>query len=159
MTRSSSFSFFASTVIAAASTVLHGDADFNRPIIPRLSATPTASVSTVPSNGDLNPYGVAFVPSGFPEGGRLSPGDILVSNFNASSNLQGTGTTIVRIDPSGRQSLFFQGQAGLGLTTALAERRIRPGGQRADHDAERDLHRNAVRRGTRRRSGFPPDPR
>ena len=41
-----------------------------------------------------------------------------MSNFNASSNLQGTGTTIVRIDPTGGQSLFFQGR-NLGLTTAL----------------------------------------
>jgi hypothetical protein len=59
------------------------------------------------------------VPSGFPRGGPLTPGDILVSNFNAGSNLQGTGTTIVRIDEDGQQSLFFQRQTGLGLTTAL----------------------------------------
>lgn len=88
-------------------------------IIPRLSATPTFSASTVPPNGDLNPYGVAFVPDGFPTGGPLEPGDILVSNFNDSANLQGTGTTIVRIDRAGQQSLFFQGRSGLGLTTAL----------------------------------------
>jgi hypothetical protein len=74
-------------------------------------------VSTVPSNGDLNPYGVTFVPKGFP-GGTLQPGDILVSNFNASSNLQGTGTTIVNVRGS-TASLFFQGTAPLGLTTAL----------------------------------------
>jgi hypothetical protein len=43
-----------------------------------------------------------------------------VSNFNNSSNLQGTGTTIVLIDTTtGKQSVFFQGQTGLGLTTAL----------------------------------------
>ena len=76
-------------------------------------------VSTVPPNGDLNPYGVAFVPSHFPSGGPLQPGDILVSNFNASSNLQGTGTTIVDIRGSS-QTTFFQGTAPLGLTTALA---------------------------------------
>ena len=52
-------------------------------------------VSTVPANGDVNPYGVAFVPQGFQRGnGPLQPGDILVSNFNNSSNLQGTGTTL-----------------------------------------------------------------
>jgi hypothetical protein len=88
-------------------------------ILPRLPATPTFSPSTVPANGDLNPYGVAFVPAGFPSGGPLHPGDILVSNFNNSANLQGTGTTIVRIDSSGNQSLFFQGHGNLGLTTAL----------------------------------------
>jgi hypothetical protein len=38
---------------------------------------------------------------------------------NDSANVQGTGTTIVSISPSGQQSLFFRGQAGLGFTTAL----------------------------------------
>jgi hypothetical protein len=84
-------------------------------------------VSTVPPNGDLNPYGVAFVPQGFQRGnGPLQPGDILVSNFNNSSNLQGTGTTIVRVSRSGAVSLFFTatppapGATGNGLSTALA---------------------------------------
>ena len=84
-------------------------------------------VSTVPPNGDLNPYGVAFVPEGFQRGnGPLQPGDILVSNFNNSSNLQGTGTTIVRVSRSGVVSLFFTatppapGATGNGLSTALA---------------------------------------
>jgi hypothetical protein len=76
-------------------------------------------VSTVPPNGDLNPYGVAFVPSDFQSGGPLKPGDILVSNFNASSNLQGTGTTIVDVRGSA-VTTFFQGTPPLGLTTALA---------------------------------------
>lgn len=74
-----------------------------------------ANPSTVPSNGDVNPYGVAFVPH---SGGSLKSGSILVSNFNNSMNTQGTGTTIVQIDKRGNQSLFFQG-SGLGLTTAL----------------------------------------
>jgi len=88
------------------------------PIIPNLPVSPALSVSTVPANGDVNPYGVAFVPRGFPDGGLLKHGDIVVSNFNASSNLQGTGTTIVRIGADGTQSLFFQG-AAVGLSTAL----------------------------------------
>lgn len=75
--------------------------------------------STIPANGDLNPYGVAFVPEGFPKGGKTQAGDILVSNFNASSNDQGTGTTIVSISSDGTPSPFFQGTAPLGLTTAL----------------------------------------
>ncbi|HZC36982.1 MAG TPA: hypothetical protein VE242_15260 [Chthoniobacterales bacterium] len=74
--------------------------------------------STVPANGDLNPYGVAFVPTEFP-GGVVHPGDILVSNFNNSTNAQGTGTTIVSVSPNGQTSLFFQGTPPLGLTTAL----------------------------------------
>lgn len=78
------------------------------------------TVSTVPANGDQNPYGVAFVPARFPSGGALNPGDILVSNFNNQANLQGTGTTIVQVPKSGAPSVFFQGQSGLGLSTALA---------------------------------------
>jgi hypothetical protein len=87
--------------------------------------------STIPANGDLNPYGVAFVPPGFPSGKNISPGDILVSNFNDITNTQGTGTTIISLTPNGRvapavsagskpgnATTFFQGSA-LGLTTAL----------------------------------------
>ena len=67
---------------------------------------------------DMNPYGVAFVPSHFPQGGPLHPGDVLVSNFNNSLNVQGTGTTIVRITPQGQQSVFFTSTEP-GLSTAL----------------------------------------
>ena len=89
--------------------------------------SPTVSTvsSTVPSNGDINPYGVFAVPRSV---GRLNRGSILVSNFNASNNFQGTGTTIVQISPSGNFSLFAQINpatlpgpcpGGVGLTTAL----------------------------------------
>jgi hypothetical protein len=80
--------------------------------------------STVPANGDVNPYGVAIVPPGFPSGGAIKPGDVLVSNFNNGKNLQGTGTTIISLTPngtvapSGSAKVFFQGSR-LGLTTAL----------------------------------------
>jgi hypothetical protein len=82
--------------------------------------------STVPSNGDVNPYGVAVVPQST---GNLVKGDVLVSNFNNAKNFQGTGTTIVAITPAGRVKLFAQIDAaklpgpcpgGVGLTTALA---------------------------------------
>jgi hypothetical protein len=66
--------------------------------------TPPLTVSTIASNGDVNPYGVAFVPKGFPAGGLLNPGDLLVSNFNNNQTLQGTGTTIVRVTPTGTVS-------------------------------------------------------
>jgi hypothetical protein len=82
--------------------------------------SPVRSVSTVPTNGDVNPYGVAFVPKSFQLGsGPLKHGDILVSNFNNSTNLQGTGTTIIRAPESGAPTVFFQGTAPLGLSTAL----------------------------------------
>jgi hypothetical protein len=91
--------------------------DPDEPFLP----SPVRRVSTVPANGDVNPYGVAFVDASFQAGsGPLKVGDVLVSNFNNSANLQGTGTTIVRI-PAGASTprLFFQGKPGLGLSTAL----------------------------------------
>jgi hypothetical protein len=82
--------------------------------------SPVITGNTIPPNGDVNPYGVAFVPKNFQTGsGSLKHGDILVSNFNNSANIQGTGTTIVDISKSGSQSVFFQGTAPLGLSTAL----------------------------------------
>jgi uncharacterized protein (TIGR03118 family) len=91
----------------------------NAPLLPNLGNAAQQTFSTVPANGDQNPYGVAFVPQGIKGGGVLQAGDILVSNFNNSDNVQGTGTTIVQITPDGQQSVFFQGDPGLGLTTAL----------------------------------------
>lgn len=86
--------------------------------------------STVPTNGDVNPYGVAVVPRSM---GSLVGGDVLVSNFNNNVNPpggeQGRGTTIVQIAPTGAVSLFAQINpatlpgpcpGGVGLTTALA---------------------------------------
>lgn len=61
--------------------------------------------STIPSNGDINPYGVFRVSRSV---GRLNRGSILISNFNNSANLQGTGTTLVQIAPDGTFSLFAQ---------------------------------------------------
>src|ERR1700733_9935028 len=80
--------------------------------------------STIPANGDVNPYGVAFVPEGFPEGGSLIAGDVLVSNFNNSGNTQGTGTTIIRQPLRGpiappMSALVFFGSKLPGLSTAL----------------------------------------
>jgi hypothetical protein len=95
------------------------DSVSSTPLVTQLAEHAPLRASTVPANGDENPYGVVFVPSG-DTGDQLVAGDILVSNFNNSSNLQGTGTTIVEINPkTGQQLLFFRGPQGLGLTTAL----------------------------------------
>jgi len=95
----------------------------------RLVAGPMLSASTVPANGDQNPYGVAIVPYGFPADGTAHAGDILVSNFNNKGNLQGTGTTIVAGMPSARAvhaipwamlpALAVRLVRQTGLTTAL----------------------------------------
>lgn len=88
-------------------------------------ATTTAVASTVPGNGDVNPYGVAVVKDNI---GKLRQGNVLVSNFNNSGNQQGTGTTIVEVSPSGQVTTFAQIDptklpgacpGGVGLTTAL----------------------------------------
>ena len=86
--------------------------------------TPARSVSTVPTTGtaDVNPYGVAFVGDNFQAGrGPLMTGDILVSNFNNAQNLQGTGTSIVRVPAKGgAPSVFFRSSGTqTGLSTAL----------------------------------------
>jgi hypothetical protein len=91
--------------------------------------------STVPANGDINPYGIALVPSSI---GKLKAGQMLISNFNAKEsakeNGQGTGTTIVQVSTTGKTSLFASIDpkdlpgpcpGGVGLTTAL---NILPGG-------------------------------
>ncbi|HXR25700.1 MAG TPA: hypothetical protein VN742_10100 [Candidatus Binataceae bacterium] len=80
--------------------------------------------STIPANGDVNPYGVAFVPDGFPGRGSIASGDVLVSNFNSSANIQGTGTTIVRLPSHGPlappgSAVTFYSSALTGLSTAL----------------------------------------
>lgn len=77
------------------------------------------TVSTLGANGDVNPYGVFFVPKTIAAGGGLQPGDILVSNFNNNQNLQGLGTTIVRINSAGVASTFYTSSKGTGLTAAL----------------------------------------
>ena len=80
-----------------------------------LSRFSRLTTSTVPANGDVNPFGIAFVSKTFLAGGLLNPGDVLVSNFNNNQNVQGTGATIVKIAPNGQQSLFFQGTPPLGF--------------------------------------------
>jgi hypothetical protein len=97
----------------------------------------TSVASTVPADGDLNPYGVAVVPR---SSGRLVRDDVLVSNFNSAASagnpggMQGLGTTIVEVAPGGEVRLFARIDptrlpgpcpGGVGLTTALS---VLPGG-------------------------------
>jgi hypothetical protein len=80
--------------------------------------------STIPADGDVNPYGVAFVPEGFPGGGVIAAGDVLVSNFNNADNTQGIGTTIIQFTPGGPlappgNAVTFFTSPLAGLSTAL----------------------------------------
>lgn len=103
-----------------------------QPFLARLNSV-TQVGSTVPANGDVNPYGVAVVTQTI---GKLTQGQTLVSNFNSKANVQGTGSTIVEVSPKGKRQLFAHvttaslpaGSScpgGIGLSTALG---ILPGG-------------------------------
>src|SRR6516225_8524999 len=113
------------SAIVAASLLLSAGTTNAQDKLNAKSPTVSTVSLTIPSNGDINPYGVFAVPRSV---GRLNRGSILVSNFNASNNFQGTGTTIVQISPDGTFSLFAQIDpttlpgpcpGGVGLTTAL----------------------------------------
>src|SRR5215472_8752338 len=107
---------FAGRMLAAVGVVLVS-------IVAAQAADKVVVSSTIPSNGDLNPYGIVFVPEGFPAG-TLTPGDVLVSNFNNNKNLQGLGTTIIKLTPNGavaqpgKAATFFTSKLP-GLSTAL----------------------------------------
>ena len=80
--------------------------------------------STVPTNGDQNPYAIVVAPV---SAGKIQKGDVLVDNFNDKNNLQGLGTTIVDYNPATKKLALFaaiprnlpQCPGGVGLTTAM----------------------------------------
>ncbi len=84
----------------------------------------TTLTSTVPSNGDLNPYAIFVAPV---SAGKITKDDVLVDNFNDKSNLQGLGTTIVDYNPTTRTMTEIAAvpktlagcPGGVGLTTAM----------------------------------------
>lgn len=81
--------------------------------------------STVPPNGDQNPYAMVMSPV---TSGKLEKGALLVGNFNNKGNLQGTGSTIISYNPATRTTSVFAAlpdkisgcPGGVGLSTALA---------------------------------------
>jgi hypothetical protein len=80
--------------------------------------------STVPPNGDQNPYAIVIAPV---SAGKIQAGDVLVDNFNDRNNLQGLGSTIVAWRPSTKQLIpvaavtrnLPQCPGGVGMTTAM----------------------------------------
>ena len=115
-------------LLLAGSAAVAGD---DQAVLPGLTKIKTVA-STVPANGDVNPYGVAQVKRTV---GNLRAGHILVSKFNNSGNFQGEGSTIVDVAPDGTMSVFAalnptslpnpvslaagSCPGGIGLTTAL----------------------------------------
>lgn len=107
----------------------HDSAPKSKPFIDNFSTVTqgdTSAPTAGPEAGDQNPYGVAVIPRSV---GKLTQGNILVSNFNNLVNLQGTGTSIVQYSPDVQtQTTFAEIDAstlpgacpgGVGLTTAL----------------------------------------
>ena len=66
-------------------------------VLAQLHSQTTIGSTVDPLNGDVNPYGldIARVTKG-----KLTAGDLVVSNFNDAANVQGTGTTIVTLHPA-----------------------------------------------------------
>jgi len=84
----------------------------------------TTLISTVPDNGDQNPYAIVVAPV---SAGSIQKDDVLVTNFNNAGNLQGLGTTIVDYNPTTKKLSTFAAlprdlagcPGGVGLTTAM----------------------------------------
>ena len=84
----------------------------------------TTLASTVPDNGDQNPYAIVVAPV---SAGAIEKDDVLVTNFNNAGNLQGLGTTIVNYNPTTKKLTTFAALArdlagcpgGVGLSTAM----------------------------------------
>ncbi|RKP49781.1 hypothetical protein D7S86_20865 [Pararobbsia silviterrae] len=80
--------------------------------------------STVPDNGDQNPYALAISPI---TAGKVQRNDVLIDNFNNAANLQGVGTTIVDYNPATQKLSLFANvphdlkecPGGVGLSTAM----------------------------------------
>ncbi|MBB5190897.1 hypothetical protein HNQ50_001620 [Silvimonas terrae] len=80
--------------------------------------------STVPDNGDQNPYALIIAPV---SAGPIQQGDVLYDNFNNAANLQGTGTTIVDFNPTSKKLTTIANLShelpgcpgGVGLSTAM----------------------------------------
>jgi hypothetical protein len=81
-------------------------------------------VSTVPENGDQNPYAIVVAPV---SAGSIQKDDVLVDNFNNDANLQGLGTTIIDYNPTTKKMFVLAKlprnlagcPGGVGLTTAM----------------------------------------
>jgi hypothetical protein len=113
------FGFAALTALAAAPALADAPQDF----LDTIHHHGTLG-STVPDNGDLNPYAIVVAPA---SAGMIHQHDVLIDNFNNQSNLQGTGTTIMVYSPATKKTSLFaklpqqmaQCPGGIGLTTAM----------------------------------------
>jgi hypothetical protein len=102
---------------AADRAVADRDRGDSSAVLPELAKTTTIG-TTVPSNGDQNPYGLDIAPA---DSGLLHRGDLVVCNFNDAANVQGNGTTIVALRPhAGATPTLINQDARLEGCDALA---------------------------------------
>lgn len=130
--RAGAFTISLAGLAAALYLVSAAGAAGPKPFLSQFSKKTVLS-STVPGNGDQNPYGIVVAPR---TAGKLHAGDILVSNFNdrgptkngkpTGGGNQGEGNTIVQFNSHGKHMRLFARinqkhfPGGVGLTTALA---------------------------------------
>ena len=99
------FSLAATSAACSSSTSMSAAPAAATPVDPAsaseaiIGALPITTIgSTVdPMNGDQNPYGLAIAPVSW---GVLTAGDLMICNFNDSTNVQGNGTTIEILHPT-----------------------------------------------------------
>jgi hypothetical protein len=111
--------------VVASAALLHQTADAAQPnsFLDKIHRQATL-ISTVPENGDQNPYAIVVAPV---SAGSVQKDDVLITNFNNDGNLQGLGTTIVDYNPTSKKLSTFaalprnlaQCPGGVGLTTAM----------------------------------------
>jgi len=109
--------------VFAFSSSMAAQADQPAGLLPNMHKHITLT-TTVPDNGDQNPYAIAVAPV---SAGKIQKDDVLVDNFNNAANLQGVGTTIVDYNPTTKKTSLFaqlphdlpQCPGGAGLSTAM----------------------------------------
>ena len=73
-----------------------GNAAGNASILATLNKQETIGSDVNPRNGDQNPYGLDVAKA---TQGNITAGDLVVCDFNAASNIQGTGNSILALHP------------------------------------------------------------
>ncbi len=83
------------------------------PILPNLNNFPEQTASTMGANGDVNPYGVAFVPQDFKGGGLLTQGTFWSPISTIATTSRPPAPPSSRLDPMASNRLSSRDQPGL----------------------------------------------
>jgi len=87
----------ASQSMLSSTDVATGDVSPDTSLLKQLTKQVVIGSVVDPVNGSGNPYGLTIAPI---TSGTLTQGDLVVCNFNAKSNKQGTGRSIVALHPA-----------------------------------------------------------